>query len=1340
MSSFKGNQQLFVVGIGASVGGLDALTNFVANLPHKSYGFSVIIAQHFGQDFKGDVLEVLSKTSKWEVTEVEDGVAIKARKVYIAPPQYDVAIEDNIIHLTKPSHHVEFAPSVNTLFSSIARNSGDYGIGVVLSGTGIDGKEGAEELKKSGGYILVQDPQEAQQDGMPRAILNAGCYDKILLAEMIGEEIQSYIERYPAVHKEKSNGQEYSKEKAEMTDEKFQSLNEELRSANEELRTSNEELQSANEKLSAANAELAHSNDLLQQKETELILIKEDLEKSREKFHLALENSSVMLFHQDEQLRYLWIYNVFNKISREEIIGRSDLEIEALSQEDTLRLHQIKEEVLHSEQEVQVEIQIEKKWYDLKIKPLIKDGKVCGINGIGIDITDRKTAADIVDRNQSTLSNIINQGSDNIIAINKDFNIIAINDSTRKDYYNRLKLDLRLNDNLMTKLESFPDRQKIVRQYFERTFKGERIELEAFKTTGNNGKTEHYFEGILFPITNQLGEIIGGANINREITQKILLERQIQEITKRSANLTGDEFFKDLTEQLSSIFRMGYVYIGVFQENEKAIKTLAFRIHGVLVENFVYELKNTPCAVVANNNSSYHMEKVQEKFPHDDKLQRWSAESYVGVPISSPLTEKSIGILVMMDEEPWKENSYTDYLLTLLSIRAGAELERMSAEKKIKEKSLQLENISNNVPGVIYEISKNKEGNLYLLYISEACYNLFGVTQEELLNNPEGLLSVIHEEDKDDYLKERDRAVAELDGFRLECRIRNKKGEVRWVKLSSKALKKDDGLASWYGFIDDITQIKETQAALSEAKNEAEKAARAKEDFLATMSHEIRTPLNAIIGLSSLLLKKNPRQDQLENFKALKFSSENLMNLINDILDYSKMEAGKVEIETSAYNIKSLLYSIRQAHSIYAKERNNKLETHIEDKVPEVVKGDQVKVAQILNNLVSNANKFTQGGKVMVEVRQEKEEEDVVFLHFSVRDTGIGISQGNLDKIFDKFTQADSSTVRHYGGTGLGLTITKALLEMQGSEIKVESKVGEGSVFSFTLKQEKAEGQLTSTVDSYGEAGETLRNDIAVRILLVEDVAINRMVVQQYFEEWWNNSVADEATNGREAVALARKNHYDIILMDIRMPEMDGYAASEAIRKMEVYANTPIIALTADTTAEFNSDERAKHINDIITKPFNPQDLYNKITKYTSLENNRLQRQSANVQRKRESKEDILSPDFKKAEEPFHETPDKIVKFYEMALRSLDTFRENYLKALYEKDQQLISATMHKAKVLIDMLGLDLFYEEMYKTRKKMERGEEDQPIHKEAEKISKSIDVIMANVQERLKVCKTRL
>ncbi|WKN32863.1 chemotaxis protein CheB [Porifericola rhodea] len=1128
---------------------------------------------------------------------------------------------------------------------------------------------------------------------------------------------------------------ETSNEELQALNEELLSTNEELKSANEEMETSNEELHSANDELSTANTELARSNEQLQIKEHQLMQTKEDLEISREKFYLALENSNIILFHQDEQLRYIWIYNAYSRIEGDALIGLNDLEISDFPPKDAKRLHEVKQEVLRSGKEIEVEVQVADRWYILKIKPIIRSGKVRGINGVGIDITDRKEAADEVAKNQSILSSIINQGADNMFAISTNYDIIMINDNAKKWLKKRLGVELNVGDSLMKKLEGMPDKQEDARQFFGNAFVDNKVTHTTYESTDKEGKNKRYYDAIFFPIMYQKGEILGAAYIGREITERVLLEQRVQEITKKSANLVGNEFFKGLTRQLASIFRMKHVYVGVFQEGGKSIKTLAFREDGKLTENFTYTLDNTPCEQVVETNTITYIQDVAEKFPQDEKLKRWSAESYVGVPITSPNKEESVGVLVMIDKKPWKNNPYTDYLLTLLSIRAGAELNRISAEQKIKEKSRQLNNVSSNVPGILYEFKQAINGDVKFTYISEACKQVFEVEQSEFINSAESFYTLVLEEDRDRLVKEQTRARRVKDFFHFEGRFITKiSKQLKWIKINANCQTNEDGSANWYGFMDDITPLKETEAALEEAKNEAEKAARAKEDFLATMSHEIRTPLNAIIGLSNLLLRKNPREDQLENFKALKFSSENLMNLINDILDYSKVEAGKVEIEESEYNIKVLLDSIKQTHSLYANERNNRLEVKVGKGVPRILKGDQVKLAQILNNLVSNANKFTQNGKVSITVDLDHKKESEVSLNFSVKDTGIGISKANLNKIFEKFTQADSSTVRHYGGTGLGLAITKALLEMQGSQIQVESEEGVGSRFYFSLHQQvgKKRDLILQNEDEEYAAKDKQKK---VRILLVEDVAINRMVVQQYFDEWWNSSIADEATNGLEALELVQKNDYDIILMDIRMPKMDGYEASEAIRKLGGwYEKIPIIALTADTNAEFRNDKRAAFIDDVVTKPFNPQNLYRKISQFTSFDQDEtpvFHRSELPAQ----SAKNGIEPNFNKAEEPFKEAPHKIVKFYEMAIRSIEAYRANYFKALEEQNHKLISESMHKVKVLIDMLGLQEFYQEMYSTRKKMEAGASAEELKSESDKINSDINKLLQHIQQRLQV-----
>ncbi len=396
----------------------------------------------------------------------------------------------------------------------------------------------------------------------------------------------------------------------------------------------------------------------------------------------------------------------------------------------------------------------------------------------------------------------------------------------------------------------------------------------------------------------------------------------------------------------------------------------------------------------------------------------------------------------------------------------------------------------------------------------------------------------------------------------------------------------------------DNTDRRAMEQSLRQAKEEAERAANAKEDFLAHMSHEIRTPLNAIVGLTGLLLGEETLPPQGDYLEGLRVSSDNLLSLVNDVLDYSKIAAGKIELEQMTFNLSELLKNLETTHRMAAQQQDNELTFRRSDDLPTRVVGDPTKLSQVLNNLLSNALKFTHDGQVTLEATVARRESDQVTIGFSVQDTGMGIVADQLEAIFEKFTQADSSTRRNYGGTGLGLSITKSLLELMGSGIKVESEVGTGTRFHFELQFGRADAPAAPT-SLPPEVSFELNEPI--RILMVEDMAINRMVLQQYLQSWWQME-ADEAENGAEAVALIEKNDYDLVLMDVRMPVMDGHEAVAIIRGMEspTKSQVPVIALTADTKEKV-VEGQANHFTEVVTKPFDPAELRRKIYQHLRL-------------------------------------------------------------------------------------------------------------------------------------------
>ena len=391
------------------------------------------------------------------------------------------------------------------------------------------------------------------------------------------------------------------------------------------------------------------------------------------------------------------------------------------------------------------------------------------------------------------------------------------------------------------------------------------------------------------------------------------------------------------------------------------------------------------------------------------------------------------------------------------------------------------------------------------------------------------------------------------------------------------------------GTTQDITERKLREIELIKAKAQAEQASVAKQQFLSTMSHEIRTPINAILGLSHYLMDDSPPPDQADNLRILHLSAENLLSLINDILDLNKIEAGKIVFEEIGFNLPELVERIVQPLHYLAYEKNLDFDYRVDPDIPVALTGDPVRLGQVLNNLVSNAIKFTEEGSVSVEATLSRAEGDEVEVHFRVTDTGIGIPDDKLETIFDSFTQASSDTTRKYGGTGLGLTITKRLLELQGSAIHVSSREGEGSTFYFTLRFHKN----SETVNKPGTLADLDRDPLRGRkVLMVEDNEINRLVAEKICGQW---GIQLEAVNsGEEAIARVQQEPFDLILMDLQMPHMDGFETTRRIRRLKgtYFRRVPIVAITATMLSDVREKVKRSGMNGYVTKPFQPDDLY----------------------------------------------------------------------------------------------------------------------------------------------------
>ncbi len=392
----------------------------------------------------------------------------------------------------------------------------------------------------------------------------------------------------------------------------------------------------------------------------------------------------------------------------------------------------------------------------------------------------------------------------------------------------------------------------------------------------------------------------------------------------------------------------------------------------------------------------------------------------------------------------------------------------------------------------------------------------------------------------------------------------------------------------------ELLQKKNSELIL--AKENAEKASMAKAQFLSTITHELRTPLYAVTGLTHLLLEESPTESQKEHLNSLKFSGEYLLSLINNILDLNKLEANKVEISEQNFNLEKRITDVMIALKNSADEKKTKIHFDFDKTIPKRLVGDPLKISQVLINLIGNSIKFTENGDIWISVKKSRVADKDVYLNFEIKDNGEGISKEKQKAIFENFTQGSTQINRKFGGTGLGLSIVKNLLSLLGSEIELDSEIGEGSRFFFELKFTVPEGEIVENEPAPQIDESKLTNDIMhdKRILVVEDNKINQMITRKILEK--NKVICDVADNGTVAIEKVKNNDFDLILMDIHMPGISGIEATVEIRKFD--NEIPIIALTAVTLDENLDEFYLNGFNDIIPKPYKTEEFFHKINKY----------------------------------------------------------------------------------------------------------------------------------------------
>lgn len=586
---------------------------------------------------------------------------------------------------------------------------------------------------------------------------------------------------------------------------------------------------------------------------------------------------------------------------------------------------------------------------------------------------------------------------------------------------------------------------------------------------------------------------------------------------------------------------------------------------------------------------------TENNFPRLKIALEQGIKSAVAFPILSGST--ICGVLEFFSDQSIKKDEALLELIYHLGTQLGRVQERVAAANDLSASEEQIRSIVETAYDAFILIDQRGE----VIDWNSQAELTFGWKKQEILGQKlsKTIIPAMHRENHDRGINHfnatREGPVLNK---RLEMTALHKDGHEFQVEFTISAVQDKNGNNVFASFLRDITERKQAEENLRQAKERAEISEKVKQLFLANMSHEIRTPMNAILGFARILEESELNKEQKEYVSTIRQSGDNLLVILNDILDFSKIEAGKITLEKAKIDLQGMISSTISMLKHKMESQQVKISYSVDPNIPGAIIGDAVRLNQILLNLVSNAVKFTHKGVIHIIAKREQEDDENIIVGFSVEDTGIGIPPDKLQSIFESFTQASDNTTRKFGGTGLGLAIVKQLIELQGGHISVQSEPGKGSIFSFSLPFLK---NLRATKESKSEIGisapsEALLVPDQAKVLLAEDNAINQLLAIKIFSRWGID--LEVADNGLIVLEKLKTAKYDLVLMDLQMPEMDGYQTTTHIRStMPELADMPIVAMTAHAIKGEKERCIGLGMNDYISKPFDIKELHDLVVR-----------------------------------------------------------------------------------------------------------------------------------------------
>lgn len=1100
--------------------------------------------------------------------------------------------------------------------------------------------------------------------------------------------------------------------------EEQEAANEELQSANEELLSGSEELQSLNEELETGKEELQSSNEELIVVNQETIALNEQVTTARDYAEAILRNIHEPLLVLDKNLRIKTANNAFYKtfrVNEPETEGVLIYDI-GNKQWNIPALRMLLEKIL-PEKSVFNDFEVTHKFTEIGSRIMLLNAReVINKNSseklilLSIeDITERKKAQIILNKSGEHFRQLVKGLPAAVYSCDAAGHINFYNDAAVTIWGREPVMgeDLWCGSFKMFNADGSPlppENSPMAKAFKEgHATMGEEIIIE--RPDGTRSNVRVYPQ----PEFNLSGEIIGAINMGLDITEQVSARNKIAD---------SENKFRQLSELLPQ-----KVWTADAQGNKNYFNKTLLDYVGMTIE----ELKDGGWEKIIHpedweKNKKHWEESVntgkdyesENRFLRKDGKYLWHLTQAVALKDEHGKVKMWIGSKTEIQGQKAQKEALEKAVLTrtIELQETNKELEEKQQELLLAKEQLLAEYSRSLIEASLDPLlTINAEGKI--MDMNQATVDMTGVAREALagtdffdyFTEPEDARQVYREVFAKGFVV--DYPLTIMDVKRTDVLfngsvIKNEKGEVTGAVVVAR----------------DITEQRRFETELIEArifaelamgtaeaeKNKAvaaahiaEDAVKSKQQFLSNMSHEIRTPMNAIIGFTKVMLKTELSVKQKEYLTAIKLSGDALIVLINDILDLAKVDSGKMSFEQTRFKMAHSIAAMLHLFRAKIHEKNLKLVSEYDPRIPEVLVGDPVRLHQIIMNLVSNAVKFTEKGSITVSVKLLEEDAESATLDFSIADTGIGIMDSITDKIFENFQQASSSTARLFGGTGLGLAIAKQLVEQQGGSIGVKSKVDEGSVFRFVLRFKKTDD--TSELDTFVIEQET--EPLGIKVLVVEDMALNQLLMKTLLDDFgFERDIAD---NGRIAIEMLQINSYDIILMDLHMPEMNGFEATEHIRS-QLHSKIPIIALTADVTTVDLEKCKAVGMNDYIAKPVDERLLYSKIVglvKKPTPAVLEVMNETKPVKKQRYTDLEYLTQRTKN-------NPSLIMEMINAYLEQTPPLISAMKKSAQDKDWDSLYATVHKMIPSFSIMGISNDFESMAKKVQEFARSQQE--------------------------------